>query len=219
MTVLEVVGRLEQIQSTLNQLSAVSEPSTNVAGRVSTASVSTASISAFAKALALTSSSVGLGYGSGPRPAVTGTDVTATAMKYLGVPYVFGGADARGLDCSGLVQRVFGDLGVEMPRLVSEQKTMGTEVPSLAEAKPGDLIVTRGGDHILIYAGDNKVIQAPYPGRNVSIVDQYLTDADIATIRRIVPAAATWPVLPPSAGSTGDLVQAAQLAAVAGWSK
>jgi cell wall-associated NlpC family hydrolase len=92
-----------------------------------------------------------------------------------------------------------------MPRLVSGQMKMGTEVASLAEAQPGDLIVTGGGDHILIYAGDNKIIHAPYPGRDVCLRDVYMSDSEITTIRRIIPTAA--------AGTTGaasaDMLSAA----------
>jgi peptidoglycan DL-endopeptidase CwlO len=64
---------------------------------------------------------------------------------------------------------------------------IGTEVASLAEAKPGDLIVTGGGEHILIYAGNHKVIHAPYAGRTVCEVEAYMDDAEIDTIRRVIP--------------------------------
>jgi cell wall-associated NlpC family hydrolase len=98
------------------------------------------------------------------------------------------------------VQRVFKDLGIDVPRLVSGQSTVGTEVPSLAQAQPGDLIVTNGGEHIVIYAGDGKVIHAPSEGRNVSLVDNWMSDSDIVTIRRVLPQAA-----PASAGPAAAL--------------
>ena len=85
---------------------------------------------------------------------------------------------------------MFKDLGIDVPRLVSGQSTVGTEVPSLAQAQPGDIIVTNGGEHIVIYAGDGKVIHAPSEGRNVSLVDNWMSDSDIVTIRRVVPQAA-----------------------------
>ena len=87
------------------------------------------------------------------------------------------------------MQRVYKDLGIDVPRLVSGQAKLGTEVPSLAQAKPGDLIVTGGGEHILIYAGDHKVIHAPREGKNVSLVEAYMDDSEIDTIRRVVPQA------------------------------
>nr|WP_194241544.1 C40 family peptidase [Galbitalea soli] len=119
---------------------------------------------------------------------VTGADVVADAKKYLGVPYVLGGESRSGMDCSGLVQRVFRDLGVTTTRLVHTQKLEGTKVDSLASAKPGDLIVFKGGDHIAIYAGNGQVIHAPYPGRTVSLQKLWTDDSGIETIRRIVPA-------------------------------
>ncbi|WAB81733.1 C40 family peptidase [Microcella daejeonensis] len=116
-----------------------------------------------------------------------GQAVVAGAQRYLGIPYVFGGEDTTGMDCSGLVQRVFADLGVEVPRVVVDQARVGVEVPSLAEAQPGDLIVTRDRGHIVIYAGDGMIIHAPRPGKNVELVPNYLTQGDIGTIRRIIP--------------------------------
>jgi cell wall-associated NlpC family hydrolase len=184
MTVTDALSRIAQIQSTLVQL----ENPTKVSA-TSTASTSAGSATSFADALA---GAVGgtdantLGDGT-----VTGSDVVADAKKYLGVPYVFGGTTSSGLDCSGLVQRVYKDLGIDVPRLVSGQAKLGTEVPSLAQAKPGDLIVTGGGEHILIYAGDHKVIHAPREGKNVSLVEAYMDDSEIDTIRRVVPEAST----------------------------
>lgn len=118
-----------------------------------------------------------------------GGDVVREARKYLGVPYVWGGNNPDiGLDCSSFVQHTFRDLGIKLPRVARDQAKEGTEVPSLAQAKPGDLIVTRGGGHIGIYLGENKMIHAPRPGESVSIRKLFETDADIMTIRRIVPA-------------------------------
>lgn len=163
---------------------------------------------------------------------VAGQAIVDQAKQYLGVPYVLGGTDRSGIDCSGLVQRVLGELGIEAPRRVSEQQSIGVEVPSLAEAEPGDLIVTHNADHIVIYAGDGMIVHAPYEGRTVSYQPNYLTDAEIQTIRRVVPretaaapaAAASFTTAPAasslgslgSLGSLVDLVIASQLQALAG---
>nr|WP_245356784.1 C40 family peptidase [Paeniglutamicibacter kerguelensis] len=121
-----------------------------------------------------------------------GADVVRESRKYLGVPYVWGGNNPDiGLDCSSFVQHTFRDLGIQLPRVARDQAKEGTEVPSLAQAKPGDLIVTRGGGHIGIYLGDNKMIHAPRPGETVSIRKLFETDAQIMTIRRIVPSEST----------------------------
>ena len=52
--------------------------------------------------------------------------------------------------------------------------------------RPGDLIITRGGGHVAIHLGDNKIIHAPYAGEVVKIQKNYSTDRTIDTIRRIV---------------------------------
>ena len=121
----------------------------------------------------------------------TGADVVAMAKKYIGVPYVWGGTNpATGMDCSGFTQRVFKDLGVELPRVVSDQMNQGTPVASLAEAKPGDLLVSFGGNHISIYLGNGKAIDAPVPGKTIQIRDAWEQQSNLTSIRRIVSAGA-----------------------------
>ncbi|TVU59705.1 NlpC/P60 family protein [Paenarthrobacter nitroguajacolicus] len=121
--------------------------------------------------------------------SVSGDAVVAAAKKYIGVPYVWGGTNpAVGMDCSGFVQRVFKDLGVELPRVVSDQMQKGTPVASLAEAKPGDLLVSYGGEHISIYLGNGKAIDAPVPGQTIQIRDAWEKYSNLTSIRRIVPA-------------------------------
>lgn len=121
--------------------------------------------------------------------AATGTDVVSMAKKYIGVPYVWGGTDpATGMDCSGFTQQVFKDLGIEIPRVVSDQMKQGTPVASLAQAKPGDLLVSFGGNHISIYLGNGKAIDAPVPGKTIQIRDAWEQQSNLTSIRRIVPA-------------------------------
>jgi peptidoglycan DL-endopeptidase CwlO len=167
----------------------------------------------------------GLGLGSASTPTVatnsgpTGADVVADAEKYLGVPYVLDGESTKGIDCSGLVQKTYKDLGITLPRTVHEQKLMGTAVPSLAQAQPGDLIVFKGGGHVAIYEGNDTVIHAPYPGRVVSNQKLWVGDSGIETIRRIVPSSgastpSTATVPTPAPTPTSAATQAAALAAV-----
>ncbi|WP_104082081.1 C40 family peptidase [Cryobacterium sp. Y11] len=212
MTMIAAMGRIEQIQTMMQQLSSGSRVTTSAAATATaaTASASTTSADSFAASMASALSTVTASGASaagtsavGATGGATGTNVVDAAKKYLGVPYVFGGENASGMDCSGLVQKVYSDVGIDMPRLVSGQMKMGTEVASLAEAQPGDLIVTGGGDHILIYAGDNKIIHAPYPGRDVCLRDVYMSDSEITTIRRIIPTATA------GASSGADMLSAA----------
>ena len=123
--------------------------------------------------------------GAGSGSSATGDAVVASARKYLGVPYVWGGTDPqKGLDCSGLVQRAYADLGIDLPRVSRDQAKVGTAVPSLDQARPGDLLAFGSPvHHIAIYAGDGKMIEAPRPGLDVRVTDVY--DKPTA-IRRVV---------------------------------
>ena len=122
-----------------------------------------------------------------PGSQAAGDRVIATAARYLGVPYRWGGTDpATGLDCSGFVQRAFADLGVALPRTSAQQAREGVAVASLGDARPGDLVYWRGSpNHVGIYAGDGRMIVAPRSGdvvRFQSLSDRRPPDA----IRRIV---------------------------------
>lgn len=117
-----------------------------------------------------------------------GQKLVDSARDYLGTPYVLGGRSKSGIDCSGLVKNVLEEYGIESLHDSGEQGKMGTEIASLAEAKPGDLITFpngQGGTHIGIYAGDNKIIHAPKPGRTVVEQELWTGDAGILSIRRI----------------------------------
>ncbi|GIL36751.1 transglycosylase SLT domain-containing protein [Phycicoccus sp. DTK01] len=117
-----------------------------------------------------------------------GSRAVAAAKKYLGVPYVWGGTTPKGLDCSGLVQLAYREVGVELPRVAADQARQGTAVPDLAHAQPGDLLAFNSPvTHIAIYVGDGKMIAAPKRGDVVKIQDVYKTPT---AIRRIGPTVA-----------------------------
>ncbi|SES39449.1 transglycosylase SLT domain-containing protein [Actinokineospora terrae] len=122
--------------------------------------------------------------------SATGADAVTAAQKYLGVPYVWGGTDPdSGLDCSGLVQRVYADLGVDLPRVSRDQAKVGTAVASLDQAKPGDLVAFGSPvHHIGIYIGDGKMIHAPEAGQDVKVGKVYETPT---AIRRVLPETST----------------------------
>ena len=66
-------------------------------------------------------------------------NVCAIAQTLLNAPYLWGGKNAMGMDCSGFTQVVYAAMGVNLLRNAREQITQGELVPSLAEAQPGDL--------------------------------------------------------------------------------
>jgi cell wall-associated NlpC family hydrolase len=93
-----------------------------------------------------------------------GSAIVSIGMRYLGVPYLWGGETPAGMDCSGFTSYVFAQVGINLPRTSSEQRYAGTEVP-WSQAQPGDLLWSPG--HIAIYAGDGMQIEAPVPGKSV----------------------------------------------------
>ncbi|WP_210479548.1 C40 family peptidase [Naasia sp. SYSU D00948] len=98
---------------------------------------------------------------SGPRESVL-----ATARQYIGVPYVFGGSNPSGFDCSGLVKFVYAQHGISLAHSVRSQSQSGTVIPA-SEARPGDIVVLSDLSHDGIYAGNGNIVHAPYPGASV----------------------------------------------------
>ncbi len=100
---------------------------------------------------------------SGEEAESDSSSVVAIARSYLGVPYRYGGADRSGVDCSGLVMRVFATAGIELPRSCAAQYGRGVEV-ARDELAPGDLVFFgQAGSlpsHVGIYEGDGRFIHA-----------------------------------------------------------
>ena len=94
---------------------------------------------------------------SAPASTGKGDSILATARNGIGVPYVYGGTSTSGWDCSGFVQWVYGQHGIDLPRGAADQAAAGTAIPR-SEAQPGDLVYKPG--HIGIYAGGNKFVDA-----------------------------------------------------------
>jgi hypothetical protein len=88
-------------------------------------------------------------------------DIVAAAERYLGCPYLWGGKSFFGIDCSGLVQNAFRDIGVVVPRDTDMQRDTIGETVTIggdADLRRGDLLYMPG--HVLIYAGGGEVIHA-----------------------------------------------------------
>jgi cell wall-associated NlpC family hydrolase len=97
-------------------------------------------------------------------PSVSGNAVLEIAARYIGTPYVSGGASPAGFDCSGFVSYVYAQLGISLPRTTSAYLSVGTRV-SRADALPGDIIYSPG--HVGIYAGGDMQIDSPRPGKTI----------------------------------------------------
>lgn len=121
-----------------------------------------------------------------PLPAPTATPSSsraspartlATADRYLGVPYRWGGTSPRtGFDCSGFVQYVFAKEDVKLPRTSRQQAKAGKRMPAKWSAlSAGDLVMfAEPGErisHVAIYAGKRRIIHASSSGGGVRYDD------------------------------------------------
>jgi cell wall-associated NlpC family hydrolase len=104
-----------------------------------------------------------------PADASRGAQVVAIAMRYLGVPYKWGGASpSTGFDCSGLTMYVYAQIGIALPHYAAAQYQMGVPV-SRDQLQPGDLVFYRGLGHMGMYIGGGNYIHAPQTGDVVKI--------------------------------------------------
>lgn len=99
-------------------------------------------------------------------PAFSLDAVAQLALQYQGVPYVFGGADPSGFDCSGFVMFVYAQFGIYLPHSVSGQAALGTPI-SRDAAVPGDVVTMDG--HNGIYLGNGTFIDAPREGKTLQV--------------------------------------------------
>jgi cell wall-associated NlpC family hydrolase len=130
-----------------------------------------------------------LGAGSGARPAGAiapgaarllagmgagvGADAVREALRFLGTPYVWGGASpAGGFDCSGLVQYAYALHGVSVPHFAASQAALGVAVARDA-LRAGDVVyfadATGYVHHIGLYVGDDWFVHAPHTGDVVKL--------------------------------------------------
>lgn len=99
--------------------------------------------------------------------AVSGQAIVDYAKQWIGTPYVWGGTSlTNGADCSGFVCRVYEHFGFDLwkrrtglRRLVDDGVAieLGTD---LSQAQPGDIITCNGGKHVVIYAGNDRIVQS-----------------------------------------------------------
>ena len=108
------------------------------------------------------------------------TRLVMDAENYLGVPYVYGGLSTKGIDCSGLVYRVFRDvLGLGVPRTTKTLYDFSEKV-NRENLEPGDLVffnTTGPLAHVGIYAGNDVFIHAASEGPRTGVIKSSLDDA------------------------------------------
>lgn len=89
------------------------------------------------------------------------------ARSQIGTPYVWGAeSPRRGFDCSGLVQWAFRKIGIFLPRTTWGMMTRGHHVRRL---RAGDAVFFFNGEHVGIYVGSGRFIDAPHTGARVGI--------------------------------------------------
>jgi NlpC/P60 family protein len=135
-----------------------------------------------------------------PPATITGNaaDVVQTAIESLGTPYIWGGTEDNGFDCSGLVQYAYGQHGIRLPRMSRDQARAGAEVPPVIDAlRPGDVLLFSarpggGVTHVGMYVGELKFIHSSTRGVKLSRLDPqdpeggYWLDRWVGA-RRIIP--------------------------------
>ena len=222
MSIQDVTARISSIQSQFNSLSSMVPSKFSALGASSQVATSTAAQSATVGDFnSILSSTTEQGTTSTPGP--TGQDAANLAVKYVGTPYVAGGRSPAGWDCAGFTQWVYKQLGVTIPDVSWEQIDQGQPVNDITQAKPGDLIMfhvpgghhrdpdqARGCNHVAIYVGSGKIVEAANPSAGTRISD--LPGYKIVGIRRIVPTtasptlAATSAARPTTATTSADAV-------------
>jgi cell wall-associated NlpC family hydrolase len=155
----------------------------------------------------LTACSLVRGRGSNPEPTVPtppGAEVSSrdaeritsavvqSALGAVGTPYVWGGTGANGFDCSGLIQYAYGQQGIGIPRLSTDQLRAGRGVDTrVATLRPGDILGfsdKAGGksSHVGLYLGEGEFIHSSSAGvRRSNLSNPHWQERFIAA-RRIV---------------------------------
>ena len=168
--VLALQGQLEQMTAGLkNDIQRLQEQAA-AAARAAAQAAQAQAAAASGSSGSTSSGGSGAG-GSVPDPGGSGrSSAVAIAQRYLGVPYVWGGASPSGFDCSGLVMYVYAQLGIGLSHGATDQQRASTPVP-ISALQPGDLVFFGSASysyHVGIYVGGGSMIHAPHTGAVVS---------------------------------------------------
>lgn len=104
-----------------------------------------------------------------PDPVPLGQQAVNVAFNYLGITYVLGGnSPAEGMDCSGLIQYTYAQLGISLPHSSGALLSSGYQV---TYPEPGDIVWTPG--HVALYAGNGMIIEAWAAGMPVRYTEMW----------------------------------------------
>ena len=102
-------------------------------------------------------------------PADLPDNLARTALKFLGVPYVWAASGPDAFDCSGLTMYVYGLFGISLPHNAAMQFDMGLKIP-LGKALPGDLVFFgMPPHHVGMFLGNDLFVEAPHTGDVVKV--------------------------------------------------
>jgi cell wall-associated NlpC family hydrolase len=112
-------------------------------------------------------------YGHAALTAPAAAAAIRAALGEIGTPYVWGGSSPSGFDCSGLVQWAYAHAGLALPRVAQDQYDSTPGLPVGTSLEPGDLVFFGRGahavDHVGIYLGDGRMVDAPHTGAVVRV--------------------------------------------------
>lgn len=110
----------------------------------------------------------------------TRMEIVEFAQQFLGNPYVWGGTSlTNGADCSGFVQSIYAQFGIQLPRVSEDQAQVGIRV-AVEDANPADLIFYESEGqiyHVVIYIGDGQVVHASSTVNGIKISNIYYENA------------------------------------------
>jgi cell wall-associated NlpC family hydrolase len=118
--------------------------------------------------------------------------VVETAFEAIGTPYEWGGSDANGFDCSGLIRYAYGRFGISLPRISRDQLREGSPVELRVHGLfPGDILgfsAVPGGEatHVGLFVGDGQFIHSSSRGVRVSNLRDPYWQRHFVAARRIV---------------------------------
>jgi cell wall-associated NlpC family hydrolase len=117
--------------------------------------------------------------------------VVQLALESIGTPYEWGGSDANGFDCSGLIQFAYGRFGIRVPRTSTAQMRAGSSVePEPDLLRPGDVLGFSTGSgpasHVGLYIGEGEFIHSSSSGVRVSTLRSTYWRESLVAARRLV---------------------------------